>query len=499
MRESVRLDFDRAKEAVLKEVRGDEVADILRHRDFNHAWPAVKAELEAAIADGSYAPRMPRLVEVPKGELTTRPIAVLHLRDRILYEALMQELAPTIDGVLSEEVYSARLRNRKDGRLMPTNQPKAWAKFQRKGRELYDGYEQACMLTTDITSYFEFVELDALIEDLRSLPNIPTQNIDLLARLLHGLTKATNLHGIPQGPDASSLLGNLYLRPLDAVLRKMDVKFIRFQDDVRVFSGATHVLRIAVRDLHPVVRARHLNLSTAKTKILEGEEILRHFEDSRKDAITYRLDLGDPDVLEDIRALFDDAVIGGVNERDVRFAVYRLSILNDDHAVPWILNHLSEVPYLASHLVDYLSKHTSTHPEIEPRIGSFLLDERLNISAYVETQLVRMWGRSTSLAPDTYDTLWRILRNPAKETLVRQFAARAIAAHVHPEHGEDVEILKNLFILSVEDRPLRRALLVSTWEAGGATRKWLGDIASADESLADTCAYLRTNPKLPPV
>jgi hypothetical protein len=75
----------------------------------------------------------------------------------------------------------------------------------------------------------------------------------------------------------------------------------------------------------------------AKTRILEGEAARQHFEDSRKDAIQYGLDI-QSDVTDDLRSLFDDAVSGQeVNERDVRFAINRFRKLGDDYAVTWIL------------------------------------------------------------------------------------------------------------------------------------------------------------------
>ncbi len=496
----LRLDLDRAMQSVLKESWSDEVPDIIRHEDFRFVWPEERAALEQSLAEGRYSPRVPRLVEVPKSALATRPIAVLHLRDRIVYQALLDELGPHIDRELTEEVYSARLCKRKDGTwVLPKASVKEWVKFQDAGRALYEECELPCLLTTDITSYFEFIDIGQLVSDLRAIPEANERAVDLLARLLNGLSNATNLHGVPQGPEVSSLLGNLYLRPLDAVLRKLSLKFVRYQDDINVFAEGVHLLRRAVQELTPIVRARRLNLSSAKTKILTGTAVLSHFEDMRKSAINYRLEVGDPSVLGDIKDLFNEAVAGGeVNERDVKFAVFRLSKLQNDHAVPWVLDHLAEVPYLASVLVEYLSEHTMSHPEIERRVRMFLTDDSLNISSYVEMQLVRMWGRSQSLADESYDVLWQLLRNPAKESVVRQFAARAVGRHAAQSHREDLELLRNMFKLNTDDKPLRRALLVAIWEAGGAPRAWLADVSVSDPELERTCKYLRSNPKIPP-
>ena len=414
----------------------------------------------------------------------------------------MQRVGPALDKILSEEVFSARLKQNKAGRWRPEKQVKSWVKFQDAGRDLCDDYEQACLLTTDITSYFEFVELGTLLKSINAVPGVDEGLVKVLSQFLNGVTSvATDLHGLPQGPEVSSILGNFYLLPLDAVLRKLDVRWIRFQDDIKVFATDPHILRLAVRELMPAVRGRHLNLSTAKTKILEGEAVREHFEDSKKDAIQYGLDIESPDVLDDLRTLFDEAVSGGdVNERDVRFAINRFRKLGDDYAVGWVLANLDTVPYLASYLVTYLTQHFESRPEVETSVRSFLGDPARNISPVVEMHLIRLLARAPRVSDDTYKALWSTLKDQTKEGFVREWAARAVGRHLRDDAARmpDVELLRSLFKLSTENHGLRRALLVGIYEAESVDKAWLSDVASADESLRYTCAYLRAKPELPP-
>jgi hypothetical protein len=423
---------------------------------------------------------------------------VIPLPDRVVYEAVMSALSETLDSELVEEVHSARLVRNSKGRLFRPDQKKAWVRFQRSGRELCEKYENVCMLTTDITSYFEFIDLDLLLKELRSVPNVSARLVDLLARVLHGFSDVTQLNGIPQGPEVSSFLGNFYLRPLDAILRKLDVRFTRFQDDIKVFAHERHVLRKAIHELTPVIRARRLNLSSAKTKILEGADVLGHFEDARKDAIQYRIEIEDDTVVEDLRELFDHAVRAEVQERDLKFAVYRLGKLGDDHAVPWILDHLADVPYLSELLVRYLSLHATNQPEIEEPVVAFLKDERSNIIPYVEMQLVRMFANAAEIQEPTYGVLWDILLNPSSDSQSRQFAARAIGRHLNRGRVADLELLRGVFHRNAHDTPLRRALLVGLKEAGDADKAFLDGVAAGDPALRYVCRYLRSNPKLPP-
>lgn len=496
------LDLDAALEDVLKEARTDEVSDVLHHQDYRQRWPADRKALIAALARKSYHPHPARLVEVPKSSLATRPIAVLNMVDRVLYEAVMQLLGPSLDKTLSEEVFSARLKQNKAGRWRPEKQVRSWVKFEEFGREICDDYDQACLLTTDITSYFEFVELGTLLKSIKGVPGVDVAVVDVLSAFLNGVTgHATDLHGVPQGPEVSSILGNFYLLPLDAVLRKLDVRWIRFQDDIKVFASEPHILRIVVRELMPAVRGRHLNLSTAKTKILQGAAVYEDFEDGKKDAIQYGLDIESHDVVDDLRALFDDAVSGTeVNERDVRFAINRFRKLGDDYAVTWILQHLDTVPYLASYLVTYLTQHFGKRPEIEAEVCSFLQDPARNISPVVEMHLIRMLARAPHVSDDTYAILWSILKDQTKAGFVREWAARSIGRHLKDDTARlpDVDLLRSLFKLSTDNNGLRRALLVAIYEAESVDKAWLAAVASSDESLRHTCEYLRKKPELLP-
>lgn len=278
------------------------------------------------------------------------------------------------------------------------------------------------------------------------------------------------------------------------------MRWIRFQDDIKVFAGEPHILRLAVRELMPAVRGRYLNRSTAKTKILQGPAVREHFEDSKKDAIQYGLDIESPHVVDDLRALFDDAVAGSeVNERDVRFAMNRFRKLSDDYAVSWVLENLDTVPYLASYLVTYLTQHFE-RPEIESDVRSYLQDPARNISPVVEMHLIRMLGRAPHISDETYSGLWSILKNQTRAGFVREWAARSIGRHRRDDAARlpDVDLLRSLFKLSTENHGLRRAPFVGIDEAESVDKAWLSAVASTDESLRHTCEYLRKKPELLP-
>ena len=79
--------------------------------------------------------------------------------------------------------------------------------------------------------------------------------------------------GIPQGNQFSSFLGNLFLLPVDNKLiefaAKNDCRYFRYMDDIRIFCKSFETARRAVFVLDAVIRQLHLNVQSAKTKILD--------------------------------------------------------------------------------------------------------------------------------------------------------------------------------------------------------------------------------------
>lgn len=100
-----------------------------------------------------------------------------------------------------------------------------------------------------------------------------------------------HLRGIPQGNFVSSFLGNLFLLPLDLRFKdfekEKEARYFRYMDDVRIFTKKLEDARLAVFTMDRELRRLHLNVQTAKTKILDHRagEIAHAFIDERVDDI----------------------------------------------------------------------------------------------------------------------------------------------------------------------------------------------------------------------
>jgi hypothetical protein len=139
-----------------------------------------------------------------------------------------------------------------------------------------DGYR--FLATSDIAAYFENIQLPILRDQL--LKHLPreTKLVNLLLLFIEAWVERTDdgrahHRGIPQGNFISSFLGNLFLLPLDQTFEqfsnKRDIKYFRYMDDVRVFTKTREDARLAIFRMARTLRALHLNIQTAKTKIYD--------------------------------------------------------------------------------------------------------------------------------------------------------------------------------------------------------------------------------------
>jgi len=263
-------------------------------------------------------------LEVPKGSLGFRPGSVISIQDRIVVSAIVFLMAENIDQQFPDSVYSWRLKNplpkkgpifkETDITKLPFLKKKTirryfdpfipwynvWPDFDKKSRQAFieEGYRY--LATSDIAAYFENIQLPILRDQLlQHFPEEP-QLVNLLFTFLEAWSLKTSdgrvhLRGIPQGNFVSSFLGNLFLLPLDRKFtdfeKNREVRYFRYMDDVRVFTKRIEDARFSVFMMDRELRRLHLNVQTAKTKILDHKagEIAQAFVDDRVDEISEML------------------------------------------------------------------------------------------------------------------------------------------------------------------------------------------------------------------
>ena len=262
--------------------RDDFVIDPVGHADFAHNLEARLLHVIQQIENHRYRPRCLLEIDIPKSGLSVRPGNVLPIEEATLLHGIVYLLAPLLDHKMDKSVYSYRLsadwkkRVKKRESLFREAEVEfpflkkrtirsispfdawyeLWPEFEAEAIEACTNEGYTHLTKTDISAYFENIDLRLLETQIRTLLRREENTIlMLLFRVLDGWTRITSTGtpvggGIPQGNEISSFLGNLYLVPLDRALtrfcRTHKAKWFRYVDDVKVFSKSERDAREAV-------------------------------------------------------------------------------------------------------------------------------------------------------------------------------------------------------------------------------------------------------------
>ncbi len=289
--------------------RDDFIADTAGYLDYGIQRSRRLQFLSEQLSTDRYRPRRCTKIDVPKSGLAVRPGETLHIEDSIVMHAITYLLAPRLDREFGDEVYSYRLAPDWEKRAKRAKQIfgftrsedipflknktihkiyrtkpwfYTWPEFDAEAAAAIIESKYTHLTITDISSYFENIDIDLLDIQLRKLvPNEP-RIIHLYTSILRHWSRRTLAgrsmnRGIPQGNDVSSFIGNVYLLPLDEKLREFcgnhDAIWFRYMDDVKVFSKSYDVARECVFLINDTLRSLSLNIQGAKTKILSDKAL----------------------------------------------------------------------------------------------------------------------------------------------------------------------------------------------------------------------------------
>lgn len=298
-----------------------------------------------------------------------------------------------------------------------------------------------------------------------------------------------------RGSDASGVLANLYLLPIDRSLRRSGVKNLRYSDDIMMFGKDWEGLRRELLTVNRIMRGRRLSVASTKTRILPPPKVLAELDDGDKDAIRYGLEIGLDSAYDELRELFDSATSQDPpNIRDMRFSLNQLIRLGDDYAIPWIAENFPVYPHIAPDAIRYLeSFHSESRPEVGDLLGNLLATRKFINYPYAEHYIFCFLLRSEIYRKSAYEAAWRILANRNEEGFLRESAVRYVGQYARPG---DTALLKQEFRRE-QSVSVRRVLLVALYESNHIDNDWLDASAEALPELAWTCEYLKTNPKVP--
>ena len=180
--------------------------------------------IRARLLDGTYRFGPYRVFQVC--DTKPRRIHAAPFRDRVVHHAIVRVLNPILDPTLVADTFACREGK---GTLA------AMRRVRQFVREVPDGYALKC----DVRKYFDSIERESLLGLLARKVKDP-RLLDLLRRLVESAPAGLRGPGcgIPIGNLTSQVFANLYLSPLDHLIKeglRVD-RYARYVDDLVVID-----------------------------------------------------------------------------------------------------------------------------------------------------------------------------------------------------------------------------------------------------------------------
>ena len=368
---------------------------------------------------GQYQPTPGQIYNIPKPNYTLRYGIEFGIADRVFYHGTTSFLVPYFDPLIPWFVFSHRgAREQKDRYLFRRGIP-AWRDFIGSVRSTLK--DSAFLLSTDLTNYFEninmqklrdtFLDLLPRVDAPASVKGVIRVHVETLFRCLQSWTSEGTI-GLPQNRDASSFLANIYMSPVDRQMQEKGYAYFRYMDDIKIVCSDEFETRRALKDLILALRDRGLAVNSKKTILCAATET---------EKVSECLDVGVPEV-EQLDALWSTrsqkvirrtfpqlqaltrSLLGSnkVDSREFRYCITRLALLGacDEFAVPeeyfapiteLVISKIPHFPAATDQFVKYLLA-VPLPIESATRIVEFLADTR---KSFYTWQNFRLWSLLT--------------------------------------------------------------------------------------------------------
>jgi len=266
------LNWRLAMQRLNKDIRDDFWPDPLGLRDVLGSPDVTMARLDPILR--AYRPNQGNSYGIPKPGFTIRDSVQIAGLDRLVYQALIDQLIPHIDPFLAASVYSHRLRSPPSKWIFQSSVGQ-WKAFRRAVKEAIMNSPNSYLVVADIAQYFESIRFRTLRRQIEQLLGSEPRErlrpcVDALFNCLEHWTPYDG-YGLPQNVDASSFLGNLFLDYVDKMMAREGFCMFRYMDDLRLVVPSEAHARKAIVRLVGLLRELGLGLNTAKTQILDPE------------------------------------------------------------------------------------------------------------------------------------------------------------------------------------------------------------------------------------
>lgn len=181
--------------------------------------------LAKSLLEGSYRPQPVRLAEIEKPGGGKRGLGIPTVVDRMIQQAMHQELNPLFDPWFSESSFGYRKGRNAEQAVLQCQ------RYMQEGKQW--------VVDVDLSKFFDEVNHDVLMAKIKRKVS-DKRMLKLIDRYLRtGImtdgVASPRKQGTPQGSPLSPLLSNILLDELDKELERRGHSFCRYADDFVIF------------------------------------------------------------------------------------------------------------------------------------------------------------------------------------------------------------------------------------------------------------------------
>lgn len=215
-------------------------------------------QIKEDIRKGEYNPKAVRRVEIPKEDGSKRKLGIPTVVDRMIQQAIAQQLSKIYEPIFSENSYGFRPNRSCHDAIM------------RAKEIMNNGYKWVVDL--DLEKFFDTVNQDLLISIIRRKVN-EDKVVSLIRKylqagvLVNGVFEKTE-KGTPQGGNISPILSNIMLNELDKELESRGLQFVRYADDCIIFTKSRKAAERVMENITKFIEKKlRLKVNRKKSKV----------------------------------------------------------------------------------------------------------------------------------------------------------------------------------------------------------------------------------------
>ncbi|UMY53104.1 RNA-directed DNA polymerase [Paenibacillus peoriae] len=276
------------RKIVRSQLRSLDLKDLYDHYDFNFNIEERAASIRNDILGGTYKVSQPLIYRIEKKLGVCRHLVTPQPTDALVFQVLVENISesilakqPSKNAFYSRDKHSVGKPHDSDDYNF--NWRSQWKKLQKQIYKFSD--EKELIIVTDLSNYYDSIDLKELRKVFTSYTQINEVIIDLVFKIIEDISwkpdylpysqrglPTTNIEGV-------RLLAHSFLFEIDdIIMQKTNNSFTRWMDDIIIGIDSKKQGIETISVISDMLKSRGLALNLSKTNIYGEKEAYYHFQ-----------------------------------------------------------------------------------------------------------------------------------------------------------------------------------------------------------------------------